>query len=121
MNTQTPLRDLDYISMYVLYISLLCLAISAYKRTKQKGFVFLIFSALGSLLTAPLPFQPSRSRPSGNGNSALIFEATHCVHLASNILMLVGIALSIQGYVAIHNQRSRAGANPSEGHGGSGT
>ena len=111
MNTLTVLRDLDRISAYLLYVSLFYLSVSAYKRTKQKGFVFWVFAALGFLLNAPLPFHTGRSAPAGHGNTAAYFEAAHSVALGCNILMLIGTVLIIQGYVALFSARDAAGTN----------
>ena len=113
MNTLPSIRDLDYISQFVLYVSLFYLSVSAYKRTKQKGFVCWGFAAIGSVLHTPLPFQSTRGYPRSHGPSPNILDPTHWVGIASNILMLVGVVLIIRGYVGLWSSRDAAGAKTS--------
>ncbi|MDR3406035.1 MAG: hypothetical protein P4L99_26350 [Chthoniobacter sp.] len=106
MNTLTTLRDFDRISAFLLYVSLFFLALSAYKRTKQKGFVFWGFAAIGYLLNSPMPFQPSRGYPAAHGYSSRLVDVMHCLGIVNNTLMLVGIVLIVKSYVELFNARN---------------
>jgi len=111
MNTLPLIRDLDYISQFVLYISLFFLSVSAYKRTKQKGFVCWGFAAIGYVFHTPMPFQQARGYPRSHGPSGALLDITHCLGVVNNILMLVGIVLIIRGYVRLCNAHSAGGVN----------
>ena len=111
MNTFVLLRNLNCISALLFYVSLFFLALSAYKRTKQKGFVCWGFAALGSVLNSPLPFQSSglgRHR----GDSAFFSDLFHGLWIVNHILMLVGLILVIRGYITLFNARGATGGNP---------
>ena len=117
MNTLT-LRDLDYISAYLLYVSLFYVSLSAYKRTKQKGFVFWGFAAIGYVLNSPIPFQPSRGYPASHGYSSTFNDVRHCAGVVNNILLLIGIVLIVNGFVEFFKARNATAANPPGSTGG---
>jgi len=125
MNTPlTILRDFDRISAFLLYVLLFLLALSTYKRTKHKGFVFLGFAAIGHLLNLPMPFQqPSRGYPLREHRySSTFVDVLHCLGIVSNILMLVGIVLIVNKFVELFNARvvTATKRQPTEGDGGEG-
>jgi len=110
MNDPLPLlRDFDRISAFLLYVTLFFLALSAYKRTKQKGFVCWGFAAIGYVLNSPMPFQSSRGYPASHGPSSRYVDVMHCLGIVNNLLMLIGTILIINHYVALFDARKGQG------------
>src|SRR4051794_24420638 len=97
MDTLILLRDLDRASAFVLYVPLFLLALSAYRRTKQKGFVVLGIAALLGIFNSPMPFQHGGIASSFRA-SALYANVFHIVAILRNLLLVIGIAIIGEGY-----------------------
>jgi len=95
------LAFLDFVSTVCTCVITVFLAIPAYKRTKQRGFIFWTFGALGSLWnTITLHTFVSASA------RYFIHYTYRALFVVDSVLWIIGTVLVIRGYLALFEVRS---------------
>ncbi len=99
--------SLDGVTTIISCLVTLFYGFPAYKRTKQVGFVFWAFGALGSIWNT-ITLRAFGSDPRGNPAGYLFFHQSYRVmFIVDAILGIIGTVLVINGYLLLFEAKQR--------------